>query len=307
MDGFWHPTSFEEAFSKNFFLPQVILSITAIGLSVARLPFVHALALGGRLKHCFNEWVKIGASSWVVNVISEGYKIPFRRVPKQSKIPSNPEASPDAFEVLVREADGLKAKGAVRACEPEDGEYISSYFAVPKLRSPGKFRPILNLKRMNNSVKKYKFKMETLRHVREWLKPGAFCIGIDLKDAFPHIPISKLFWKFLRFKWLGELLQWVVLPFGLKCSPRVLTKVLKPVVAFLRSTFAILISIYMDDILVQATTADEVYFKAQQVALVLMCLGWSLNWEKSLFIPSQQFKHLGWVPNTSGQGPPAVP
>ena len=200
MDDFWHPSSFEEAFSKNFFLPQVILSITAIGLSVARLPFVHALALGGRLKHCFNEWVKIGASTWVVNVISQGYKIPFRRVPKQNKIPSNPEGSLDAFEVLVREADGLKAKGAVKACESVDGQYISSYFAVPKLRSPGKFRPILNLKRMNNSIKKYKFKMETLRHVREWLKPGAFCIGIDLKDAFPHIPISEQFWKFLRFK-----------------------------------------------------------------------------------------------------------
>ena len=25
-----------------------------------------------------------------------------------------------------------------------------------------------------------------------------------------------------------------------------------------------------------------------------MCLGWSLNWEKSYFIPSQRFKHLGF-------------
>ena len=198
------------------------------------------------------------------------------------------------MNVLVKEADDLKAKGAVFPCEPIEGEYISSYFAVPKLRSPGKFRPILNLKRMNDSIKKYKFKMECLRHVREWLKPRSFCIGIDLKDAFPHIPMNEQCWKFLRFRWLGQLLQWVVLPFGLKCSPRVLTKVLKPVVAFLRSTFAVLVSIYMDDLLIQGHTPEEVYFKAQQVALVLMCLGWSLNWDKSLFVPSQQFKHLGF-------------
>ena len=295
---FWSPTSLDEAWSKNFFLPKVISTITAIGLSVARIPFVHAMALGGRLKHCLQEWIKIGASSWVCNVVSEGYKIPFKRVPKQTKVPSNPEVSPEALDVLKCEAEELVRKGAVINSTPDEGEYISSYFAVPKLRSPGKFRPILNLKRFNASVKKYKFKMETLKHVREWLKPGAYCIGIDLKDAFPHIPINKEFWKFLKFNWLNKFLQWIVLPFGLKCSPKVLTKVLKPAISFLRATFAILVSIYMDDLLVQATTPEDVFFKAQQVALVLMCLGWSLNWEKSCFIPSQQFKHLGFDFNT---------
>ena len=135
--------------------------------------------------------------------------------------------------------------------------------------------------------------METLKHVREWLKEGAYCVGIDLKDAFPHIPINESFWKYLKFHWLGQLLQWIALPFGLKCSPRVLTKVLRPVIAFLRATVAILVSIYMDDLLIQAQTPEEAYFKAQQVALVLMCLGWSLNWGKSSFAPSQQFKHSG--------------
>ena len=294
IDNFWSPTSYEDAMAKNFFLPNVILTITALGLSMAKLPIIHALALGGRLKHCLTNWIKIGASSWVCDVVSQGYKIPLRRVPCQKVVPSNPEVSLDAFEVLVKEAQDLKSKAAVQPCQSEKGEYISSYFAVPKLRSPGKFRPILNLKRFNLSVKKYSFKMETLKHVREWLKPGAFCIGIDLKDAFPHIPIHESCWKYLRFRWLGQLLEWITLPFGLKCSPRVLTKVLKPVIAFLRSKFAILVSIYMDDLLIQANNSNEAYFKAQQVALVLMCLGWSLNWEKSTFIPSQKFKHLGF-------------
>ena len=68
---------------------------------------------------------------------------------------------------------------------------------------------------------------------------------MDLKDAFLHVPIHKSFKKFLRFQWLGSLYEWQVLPFGLKCSPRVLTKVLKPVMAFLRGTWGILIAIYM--------------------------------------------------------------
>ena len=177
---------------------------------------------------------------------------------------------------------------------PAVGQYISTYFAVPKARSPGKFRPILNLKKFNRSIKKYKFKMETMAHLRDWLKPGAYCVGIDLKDAFLHVPISPRFRKFLRFHWLGKLLQWIVLPFGLKCSPRILTKVLKPVIAFLRSFFIILITIYLDDLLIQASTPQKTYLHGQIVALLFMVLGWSINWKKSSFIPSQQFTHLGF-------------
>ena len=76
-----------------------------------------------------------------------------------------------------------------------------------------------------------------------------------------------------------------VLPFGLKCKPRMLTKVLKPVVAFLRVTWGILIAIYMDDILIQGSSPSQVYLHAQVAALLFMVLGWSLIWEKSDFFP----------------------
>ena len=107
--------------------------------------------------------------------------------------------------------------------------------------------------------------------------------GLDLKDQFLHVPINKTFHKFLRFTWLDTLLEWVVLPFGLRCSPRVITKILKPVMAFLRTTWGILISIYIDNMLIQAGTAAEAFHHAQLTALLLMVLGWSLNWEKSSF------------------------
>ena len=165
------------------------MAVTALGLSVFRIPYLHTMALGGRLRHCLAGWDLIGVSDWVHNVISVGYRIPFKFVPKQFRIPKNPVVSGAAHDVLVAEATDLKAKGAVVPVTPVEGEYISSYFAVPKLRSPGKFRPILNLKRFNYSVKKYKFEMESLKQVRDWIKPDAFCVGIDLKDAYPHIPI----------------------------------------------------------------------------------------------------------------------
>ena len=199
---------------------------------------------------------------------------------------------------MVDEAAGLQAKGAVVPAEPCDGHYISSYFAVPKLRSPGKFRPILNLKRLNKSIRKYKFKMEGLAQIRDWIQKDAWSCTLDIKDQFLHVPINDNFHKFLRFTWLGKLLQWTVLPFGLKCSPRVVTKILKPVMAFLRTTLSILISIYIDDMIIQSDSPDKVVEHAKLTTLVLMVLGWSLNWEKSSFIPSQEVLHLGFIINT---------
>ena len=121
---------------------------------------------------------------------------------------------------------------------------------------------------------------------------------MDIKDMFLHVPIHKSFRKFLRFSWLGKLFEWQVLPFGLRCSPRVVTKILKPVMAFIRTTFSILVTIYIDDILVQASSAEEAHKNAKIVALILMALGWSLNWEKSSFVPCQEILHLGFMINT---------
>ena len=69
----------------------------------------------------------------------------------------------------------------------------------------------------------------------DWIKGALFCVSIDLKDAFLHVPMSKRFHKYLKFEWQGVLYCWSVLPFGLRCSFRVLTKVLKPVSFLLMS------------------------------------------------------------------------
>ena len=294
---FVSPLSFSEAWPA-FFSSTAILMVTAIGLFIDNIPTLDKMPLGGRLRHCIPNWNVVCNNKWVKNVVEFGYKIPLKYFPSQQRIPVNPTVSDGAHDVMVKEAIELKNKQAVVVASHEPGEYISSYFAVPKPRSPGKFRPILNLKFFNKCVKKYKFTMESLKAIRDWIKPGSWCVGLDLKDAFPHIPIHKDSRKYLRFKWLGELLQWIALPFGLTCSPRVITKVIKPIMAFLRATWAILISVYIDDMLIQARAPSEAILHAQIVMLTMMALGWSFNWEKSNLIPSQQVVHLGFLIDT---------
>ena len=106
-------------------------------------------------------------------MVSEGYKIPLRSVPVQKSWPGNPKVKGPAFEVLAQEATDLLAKESVAPVTPVKGQFVSSYFSMAKGRSPGKFRPILNLKGFNKFVKKYKFRMEGLKQVRDWVQKNA--------------------------------------------------------------------------------------------------------------------------------------
>ena len=54
----------------------------------------------------------------------------------------------------------------------------------------------------------------------------------------------------------------------------------------------------MDDILIQGSSPSQAVLHAQVTALLLMVLGWSLNWQKSDFVPRQETTHLGFVWNS---------
>ena len=86
---------------------------------------------------------------------------------------------------------------------------------------------ILNLKSFNDYVVKQKFKMETIDHILAAMTKNCFMTIVDLSDAYLTLPVSPLFWSYLKFKWHGELFMYIVLPFSLTSAPRLLKKVLK--------------------------------------------------------------------------------
>ena len=114
-------------------------------------------------------------------------------------------------------------------------------FLVTK-KSGGK-RPVLNLKPLNKFVPNQTFKMEGIHLVKDFLKPNYFMTKLDLSDAYYSIPIDKHSRRYLQFLFEGKLYQFKVLVFGLNTAPRIFSKCMKPVVAFIRSK-GILIIIY---------------------------------------------------------------
>ena len=134
--------------------------------------------------------------------------------------------------------------------------------------------------------------METLSTIQQAIQPGDWMISIDLKDAYFHVPVAIELQKYLRFHVGQEHLQFVCLPFGLTTSPRVFTKTLLAVVAFIRLK-KIRLYHYLDDLLVLAQDKTQLLTQRDQVISILSEFGWLLNLTKSHLEPTQCLVYLG--------------
>ncbi len=91
----------------------------------------------------------------------------------------------------------------------ESGFY-NRYFIIPKKN--GGLRPILDLRLLNRSVMRLKFKMLTVKQVVFQIRSEDWFVTIDLIDAYFHVSILPSHRKFLRFAFRGKTYQYRVLP-----------------------------------------------------------------------------------------------
>jgi Reverse transcriptase (RNA-dependent DNA polymerase) len=88
--------------------------------------------------------------------------------------------------------------------------------------------------------------------------------------------------------------QFRCLLFGLSSAPRDFTKVLKVVVMALRKK-GIRLIIYLDDILLMNASRRHLLDNLSTTIQLLTSLGFLINWEKSICIPTQQIEYLGLI------------
>ena len=113
---------------------------------------------------------------------------------------------------------------------------------------------LVNLSALNQFVTNEHFQMENisgLKH-KQMLNQNDFMVKLVIKDAYLTVGVHKQSQPYLRFIWQGLAYQFQARPFGLCTAPRVFTKLLKPVITFLR-TLNIRCLIYLDDILIKGS------------------------------------------------------
>jgi hypothetical protein len=196
------------------------------------------------------------------------------------------------FSLCDNEVNALIGKGAVVETQ-EAGGFISRYFLVPK-KGPNEWRPIINLKPLNQFIQYRHFKMEGFVTVRHTIRKGDFMAKVDLTDAYFTIPIFQEHRKFLRFRWKNRTLEYTCLPFGLSSSPWVFTKLLRVAVAYLRR-LGIKLVIYLDDLLILGSTSQECAAAVALVISTLESLGFLINFKKSETVPTQCIEYIGLI------------
>ena len=155
--------------------------------------------VGGRLRSFRRDWL-INKCSDVLNIITNGYVLPFISRPNLVRAP----LIQSGYKALQKELaltsciQSLLSKNAIDRVENVKSlGFYSRLFLVPKPHQ--RWRPVIDLSRLNTFLLVERFKMATPESIRASLIPGEWMSSIDLSDTYLHIPIHPNSKKYLRF------------------------------------------------------------------------------------------------------------
>lgn len=99
-----------------------------------------------------------------------------------------------------------------------------------------------------------------------------FMVSIDLKDAYYLISVPKTDRNYSRFRFLDKIYKSICLLFGLNIAPYIFTKIMKPIVSYIR-LLVILLVIYLDDILIIGPSFESCSKSTKIILTLLKNLG----------------------------------
>ncbi|VDH99940.1 Hypothetical predicted protein [Mytilus galloprovincialis] len=251
----------------------------------------------GRLKVNIGQWKLITENKHIIDVIENGYKIPFKTEPQHAVIKNN-RSSLNNKKFVQDEISNLLQK-----------KCISEVQKIPQVVNPltvaynksSKPRLVLDCRHINIHLFKFRFKYEDTKVARDMFQKDDFLFSFDLKSAYHHIEICQIHRSFLGFSWdfEGKVRYFVfnVLPFGLATAGYIFSKVLREFVKHLRSEGKRII-MFLDDGLGGDRDLSSCLKTSQEVKQKLEVLGFLIAHEKCSWFPSQYVKWLGYVWDT---------
>lgn len=254
---------------------------------------VRPAVVGARLFSFRLVWTETIHDTWTLATVSFGHRWAFKnRPPRDHFYPTRiPPPGEKRLSLLTYVLELLQKQAITEVPPTQRGRgFYSPLFLVKK--KSGDFRPVLDLKKLNRSIKVESFRMESLQSILQAINLGDWMLSIDLQDAYLHIPIQVAFQKFLRFSVGQEHFQFRSLPFGISTAPRTFTKVLLPVIASLREK-GLRVHHYLDDILLLSNSQESLVQHREILVSTLTSLGWIINWQKSNIQPTQRMVFLG--------------
>jgi len=205
-----------------------------------------------------------------------------------------------AEEVHRWVANGYRRRAT--PAEEASAQWQSASFVTDVARRP---RLVVDLSPQNEWLYNRKFRYETLPAFTAALKAGDHMASWDVSDEFHHIRLAPRECARLAFRVAGVLYFPLTLPFGLKLAPWARTKLLRPVIAHLRSHGYVVMP-YMDDFGISVDqpsplTADEATAARAYVVALFRRVGLHVHPTKGQATGTTRLEILGFVVDTVRQ------
>lgn len=194
--------------------------------------------------------------------------------------------SPPRQEEAYKEIERLLQMGVI---EESNSPWCSPAVLV---RKPGKVRLCIDSRRLNAVTKKDSYPLPHINGLLSRLKDTYYISGIDLKDAFLQIPLSKSSKEKTAFAIPGKpLYHYKYMPFGLCNGPQTMSRLMDRVIpSRLREN----VFIYLDDLLVCSSDFNTHIQLLSEVASCLKRAKLTINVAKSKFC-QKQIRYLGYI------------
>ena len=167
---------------------------------------------------------------------------------------------------------------------------------VEKHPTTGKRRLCQDARWINGHLPNVEFRMESLNvELGDVVQPGDKSITTDIDKAYSCVALHRDAQPYLGWSWRGKYYMPTCLIFGLSIAPRVFTKLMRPMMAFMRSLNVRVLG--MIDDYMWADQPGRIERVRDMVKVVLPQLGWKLN-TKCVWEPADEVLMLGMLINT---------
>ena len=252
----------------------------------------------GKIHEATDFWKnELQASPFVLSIIENGYRIPFKNKPT-SFFYKNNLSSFKNYSFTTKAIIDLIDNDCVS--EIPEPAYCCNPLTVAEKN--GKLRLVLDCRGINQLLIERKFKYEGISTVSQIMEPDFYFATFDLKSGYHHISIAPEDQKFLGFSWVfpngvQRYFKFKVLPFGLASACYVFTKLMRPLVKRWRG-LGIRSVVYLDDGILGDKNKDCLEKNISIVKSDLDRAGLTINKEKSHLIPSKSCTWLGFIINS---------
>ena len=137
--------------------------------------------------------------------------------------------------------------------------------------------------------------MKGLRTIRQLLCHDDLITKVDLSDFYMHFLVCKADRRYMQFMWTGKKFQCIGMPFNLASALRLATKMMAPMIRYIRSC-GLRVAIYIDDLISRSQSYKETIEPTQLSVATLNKLSLAVQPDQCQVVPSESAEFPGtWV------------